>query len=494
MGMKAVLALSVLCVLNVPSALAGPAFYVQPNAKSCVEQPHKALGGQGAAQADSAISIVVTSQIPGVYRVACPGGDFEVKVSFPEPRLALLATSEGELTGSSKQCPDRVMTADKDPVTTLSSILKIPCSAAGTNLVVKVTSVDPATAKVKVASFTLPVDTPGGTCASVSPQCNLDPLSKQPSSPAFVPVTPSKFDPNQPGSEVGLTGSAAAASTTADTLMTPKYIWRPILQGNKQLWQFLHSVLMLASFGLLMPLGALLARHKWMFGRNPETGKVLGGWFFFHIITQLLAILAAAGGVVIALLAFGWKDVPGLKLYLPHKWTGLGVMGMALLQLLFAPLRPRLGSKPRSCWTFVHSSWGSLTILAGCGNTILGALLLHDFKGEPYLHWLVPCLVVIGFMGLVALLLEAFKLQMQRTLRYNHRTHEMQEPLDASKHSKRRKPLGTSQQQKQHDGGNGHIHGNGATLHDIEEASGYPTVHHCDTAAAQDQTPTTKGV
>jgi hypothetical protein len=107
MGMKAVLALSVLCVLNVPSALAGPAFYVQPNAKSCVEQPHKALGGQGAAQADrlevghlsapvrkliitpqcsrlcyvrSAISIVVTSQIPGVYRVACPGGDFEVKV------------------------------------------------------------------------------------------------------------------------------------------------------------------------------------------------------------------------------------------------------------------------------------------------------------------------------------------------------------------------------------------------------------------------------
>jgi hypothetical protein len=143
-------------------------------------------------------------------------------------------------------------------------------------------------------------------------------------------------------------------------------------------------------------------------------GKVLGGWFFFHIITQLLAILAAAGGVVIALLAFGWKDVPGLKLYLPHKWTGLGVMGMALLQLLFAPLRPRLGSKPRSCWTFVHSSWGSLTILAGCGNTILGALLLHDFKGEPYLHWLVPCLVVIGFMGLVALLLEAFKLQVGR--------------------------------------------------------------------------------
>eukprot|EP00775_Hariotina_reticulata_P005252 gene5252-5487_t len=484
MGMKAVLALYALCVLNafIPGALAGPAFYVQPNAKSCVEPPQKALGGQGAAQADrfdfGHLSAPVRKR-PHLHMLT---------VTFPEPRFALLTASAGELTGADKSCPNRLMTAGKDPLPTLSTTLSIPCSAAGTNLVMKVTSVDPATAKVKVASFTLPVDTVGGSCASVSPQCNIDPLSKQPASPAFVPVTPSKFDPNQAGADVGLAGSGAAAATTADTLLTPAYIWKPILEGNKHLWQFLHSVLMLAAFGLLMPLGVLLARHKWMFGRNPETGKVLGGWFFFHLSTQLLAIVAAAGGITIAILAFGWKDVPGLTLYLPHKWMGLSVMGMALLQLLFAPLRPRLGSKPRSCWTFVHSSWGSLTILAGCANTILGALLLHDYKDEPYLHWLVPCCVVIGFMGLVALLLEAFKLQMQRTHRYNHRTHEMQDPMIATKQSKRRKPLGTIQQ-KQHDGANGYIQGNGTTLNDIEEASGYPTVHHYDTAAAKDQTP-----
>lgn len=52
--MKAVLALYALCVLDafISGALAGPAFYVQPNAKSCVEPPQKALGGQGAAQTD----------------------------------------------------------------------------------------------------------------------------------------------------------------------------------------------------------------------------------------------------------------------------------------------------------------------------------------------------------------------------------------------------------------------------------------------------------
>jgi hypothetical protein len=52
-----------------------------------------------------------------------------------------------------------------------------------------------------------------------------------------------------------------------------------------------------------------------------------------HVITQILGLLAAIGGVVIAILAFGWKDVPGQKLYLPHKWTGVGVIGMALIQV-----------------------------------------------------------------------------------------------------------------------------------------------------------------
>jgi hypothetical protein len=52
-----------------------------------------------------------------------------------------------------------------------------------------------------------------------------------------------------------------------------------------------------------------------------------------HVITQILGLLAAIGGVIIAILAFGWKDVPGQQLYLPHKWTGVGVIGMALVQV-----------------------------------------------------------------------------------------------------------------------------------------------------------------
>jgi hypothetical protein len=69
-------------------------------------------------------------------------------------------------------------------------------------------------------------------------------------------------------------------------------------------------------------------------------GRVLNSWGPVHVITQILGLLAAIGGVIIAILAFGWKDVPGQQLYLPHKWTGVGVIGMALIQVRFFWVSP----------------------------------------------------------------------------------------------------------------------------------------------------------
>lgn len=62
-------------------------------------------------------------------------------------------------------------------------------------------------------------------------------------------------------------------------------------------------------------------------------GKALSGWFYMHMLAQLLGLLAAIAGVVLAILAFGWKELPDVRLYLPHKWIGVGVMAMAVLQV-----------------------------------------------------------------------------------------------------------------------------------------------------------------
>lgn len=58
----------------------------------------------------------------------------------------------------------------------------------------------------------------------------------------------------------------------------PVYSMQPVLPNSNGLWQFLHALLMLAAFGFLLPLGVLLARHKWMFGRNPDTVSREAGW------------------------------------------------------------------------------------------------------------------------------------------------------------------------------------------------------------------------
>lgn len=62
-------------------------------------------------------------------------------------------------------------------------------------------------------------------------------------------------------------------------------------------------------------------------------GKVSPAWLYVHIVLQLGGVVSGLGGFAIALLAFGWKQVPGQALYQPHKWMGIVVLVMALLQV-----------------------------------------------------------------------------------------------------------------------------------------------------------------
>jgi hypothetical protein len=44
---------------------------------------------------------------------------------------------------------------------------------------------------------------------------------------------------------------------------------------------------------------------------------------------------------------------------------------------------------------------------------VLGCLLVHGYKGQPYVGWLLACCLVLGVLVLLALILEAFKLQVR---------------------------------------------------------------------------------
>ncbi|KAF6251606.1 hypothetical protein COO60DRAFT_604265 [Scenedesmus sp. NREL 46B-D3] len=302
----------------------------------------------------------------------CPGTSYSLKVTFPSPRLGLLTASAGSLAGAPEaSCPNRLVTPGTSPVSSWEDELRVPCNA-GKEIRLKVTSAQSSTGGYRATAVTVAVAGPDGACAPVSSHCvtggQAAAGATATTASTGVPVT--RF--NAAGStNTGdhVDGMSELASQLAQP---PVYAMRPLLKSNRGLWQFLHALLMLLSFGVMLPLGVLTARHKWMFGSNERTGKVSPAWFYVHIALQLGGVVLGLGGFVIALLAFGWKHVPGQALYQPHKWIGIAVLAMALLQVFIAPCRPSTTSKARGCWNRLHWGCGRLTLLAGAANLCWG--------------------------------------------------------------------------------------------------------------------------
>lgn len=154
-------------------------------------------------------------------------------------------------------------------------------------------------------------------------------------------------------------------------------------------------------------------------------GKVSGAWVWVHGGVQLLAILCGAAGVTLAILGRGWKSMPSVTLYEPHKWFGVATLGAALLQFAAAAFKPAPDSPRRGAWEGVHKAWGRVTAAAGVANVIIGTLLMHDYYRQPHAYWLAPAAALLGAVGLAAALLESVRMQMLRTHRYYPKTDHL---------------------------------------------------------------------
>ncbi|WIA32083.1 hypothetical protein OEZ86_002934 [Tetradesmus obliquus] len=444
MSGRPALALCLLLALA-SSALCLPEYFASKYANGCEDHPERSYGDHAAPQIDRDTTIALKPKFTLPAGAAspkklCPGASYSLKVTFPSPRLALLTASAGSLAGAPEaSCPNRLITPGRSPFATWEDELRVPCNSPG-EIKLRVTSTQSAIGGYRVATVTVAVAGTDGACAPVSSYCVK---GGKPAAAATPPVvTPTGLPVTQfnaASSTSNIADSIDGMSSQASRLAQPPvYAMRPVLKSSKGLWQFLHALLMLLSFGVMLPLGMMAARHKWIFGSNEETGKVSPAWFYVHIVLQLGGVVSGLGGFAIALLAFGWKQVPGQALYQPHKWMGIVVLVMALLQVLVAPCRPKATSNARSCWNSMHWGWGRLTMLAGAANLVLGALLVHGYKGQPYVGWLLACCLVLGVLALLALLLEAFKLQMQRTLRYDPTTGTLLPVMHGVKRSTRR--------------------------------------------------------
>ncbi|XP_048336464.1 cytochrome b561 and DOMON domain-containing protein At3g25290 [Ziziphus jujuba] len=155
----------------------------------------------------------------------------------------------------------------------------------------------------------------------------------------------------------------------------------------------IHGILNAVSWGLMFPIGAIIARYMRTFQSADPA------WFYLHVFCQ---VSAYAIGVA------GWGT--GIKLgseskgvqYTGHRNIGIALFSLATLQIFALFLRPKKEHKYRFYWNIYHH---------GLGYTILVLGILNVFKGldilVPEKKWKSAYIIAIAALGVIAVLLEA---------------------------------------------------------------------------------------
>jgi hypothetical protein len=135
-----------------------------------------------------------------------------------------------------------------------------------------------------------------------------------------------------------------------------------------------HAVLMLLSWGLLLPLGVAMAL------RRPRKGTF---WFTVHYYSMLLGLTLALGGWGLAISTH--SSFGGDEPWANHGVLGTLVMGLGLAQAAIALLsRPKKGTPNRARWELQHRATGFLaTVLAGV-TIVMGALRAEELAAQHY--------------------------------------------------------------------------------------------------------------
>jgi MFS family permease len=151
------------------------------------------------------------------------------------------------------------------------------------------------------------------------------------------------------------------------------------------------------------------------------------------VTVVLLAVLCGLGGLASNIIGFGFSTLRSVRLHGPHQYLGLAALGAAVLyfalSLLLPAGTPRHG---RGLLSALRGAWGVVTVAAGVANCVLGIILANSFKGHALVYWVAPAAAAAGAVGFAAVMLEALRIQMRRTQRYDPDTNKMFGVFEAS--------------------------------------------------------------
>ncbi|KAL5702950.1 hypothetical protein ACHQM5_028105 [Ranunculus cassubicifolius] len=154
----------------------------------------------------------------------------------------------------------------------------------------------------------------------------------------------------------------------------------------------IHGILNVVSWGLLFPIGIIIARYLRAF----ESAEP--AWFYLHAICQCSAYIIGVAG---------WGT--GLKLgsqskgvqYNTHRNIGITLFSLATLQVFALLLRPTKEHKYRTYWNFYHHGVGYAIVVLGIINVFKGLDIL-----VPEKKWRDAYIIVLVLLGGISLLLE----------------------------------------------------------------------------------------
>ncbi|KAL7201260.1 hypothetical protein ACSBR1_033044 [Camellia fascicularis] len=152
-----------------------------------------------------------------------------------------------------------------------------------------------------------------------------------------------------------------------------------------------HGILNMLGWGILMPIGAIVARHfkEW----DPV-------WFYSHISIQSLGFILGIAGVIC-----GFVLEPKLGANVnKHKGLGTFILVLGCLQVIAFLARPDKASKYRIYWNWYHFTVGRVLIFFAAVNIFYGIHL-----GKAGSGWNAGYAIALVGLFVVAAILEIRK-------------------------------------------------------------------------------------
>ncbi|KAI3718618.1 hypothetical protein L6452_19497 [Arctium lappa] len=156
----------------------------------------------------------------------------------------------------------------------------------------------------------------------------------------------------------------------------------------------IHGVLNAISWGIMMPLGAIIARYLRVFQSADPA------WFYLHVTCQTSAYIIGVAGWATGI-RLGSQS-PGIQ-FTSHRVIGIILFCVATLQVIALLVRPKKEHKHRIYWNIYHHSLGYSIIILGIINIFKGFDILN-----PEMKWERAYTGIIVILAIVAAILEAY--------------------------------------------------------------------------------------